>query len=282
MIVLNIWCQLKVNLRMQVRCEVPQTWWFIPVISAQERSRQLDHRCEITPVPPPTPKKWYKQWKAKNCCVGVQKKQNGFSLAGEHSSRRTSVWGYMIGRDCMPGGRWYVCLVLCFGPQRSQSLFFLVLTLQRFFPNFHVEACIFLKILLKAFKAINAFCTRASQHRRQKNRNSLKLLLTFRSGLVMETGSRNQIGCHKLGDTMLTNIGKYYISLQAESLLETRDLNQNDGNLTCIANVKSRLIQSTHEGKKKKPRDLEECCQRGLWASHRKNGQHLLVGKTSV
>lgn len=150
----------------------------------------------------------------------------------------------------MPGGRWYVCFVLFFGPQRSQSLFFLILTLQRFFPNFHVEACIFLKILLKAFKAINASCTVASKHGRQKNRNSLKLLLTFRSGLVMETGSRNQIGCHKPGDTMLTNIGKYYISLQAESLLEMRNLNQNDGNLTCIANVKSRLIQSTHEKKK--------------------------------
>lgn len=144
-----------------------------------------------------------------------------------------------------------IFVLFCFfGPQRSQSLFFLVLTLQRFFPNFHVEACIFLKILVKAFKAIDAFCTVASKHRRQKNRNSLKLLLTFRSGLVMETGSRNQTGCHRPGDTMLTNIGRNYISLQAESLLETRDLNQNDGNLTCIANVKSRLIQSTHEKKK--------------------------------
>lgn len=124
MIVLNIWCQLKVNLRMQVRCEVPQAWWFIPVISAQERSRQLDHRCEITPVPPPTPKKWYKQWKAKNCCVGVQKKQNGFSLAGEHSSRRTSVWGYMIWQRLHARGK-VVCL-FCFvfwSPEISISFF---------------------------------------------------------------------------------------------------------------------------------------------------------------
>lgn len=106
-------------------------------------------------------------------------------------------------------------------------------------------------------------------HWRLKNKNSLKLLLNFRSGLDVATGSRNQAGSHSAATSQKPWCWQHGQIFRLRAFLETRDLNPLE---RCKSNIyykyESGLIQSTD-----RKRDLgtwRSIARGGLWASHRK------------